>query len=82
MYVVLPRATLVSALDGSTVYKRFHTKETDIEEVHRRLADDLDAFCDTNDRQITRLIRGFAVSASALAVELVALVALLARTIT
>lgn len=82
VYVVLPRAALVSALDGSTVYERLHTEATDIEEVHRRLSYEVDAFCDKNDRQIKRLIRGFTVSASAVAVELVALVALLARTIT
>jgi hypothetical protein len=59
IYVVLPRSALVSALGGSTVYEQFHVQEMDIEEVHRRLADDLDT-CDTNDRQIDGLVRGFA----------------------
>jgi hypothetical protein len=81
IYVVVPRWALVSALGGSAIYEQLHTQQTDIEEVHRRLADDLDAFCDTNDREIDRLVRAFTVAAGALAVELIALVAVLARTI-
>jgi hypothetical protein len=81
IYVVLPRWAIVSAIGGSAVYEQLHTEETGIEEVHRHLAVDLDAFCDTNDRVIDGLVRAFAVSASALTVELVALVAVLARTI-
>jgi hypothetical protein len=81
VYVVMPRATLVSSLHGSAVYEQFHETATDLEEVHRRLAYDLDAFCDTNDRQLSRLVRAFAIVAAALGVELVALVAVLGRTI-
>jgi hypothetical protein len=81
IYVVLPRSALVSAIGGSTVYEQLHTQETNIEDVHLRLADDLDAFCDTNDREIDGLVRAFAVAAGALAVELVAFVVVLVRTI-
>jgi hypothetical protein len=78
--VVLPRKSLVSAIGGSSAYEQWYI-ETDIEEVHWRLAYNLSAFCDTNDREIGGLVRAFAVSAAALTVELVTLVAALARTI-
>jgi hypothetical protein len=81
IYVVLPRRALVSAIGGSRVYDQWDSEDASLDEVHWRLAYDLSAFCDANDRDIDRLVRAFAVSAAALTVELVALVAALARTI-
>lgn len=68
------------ALGGSAVYEQFYAVEGGTEEVHRRLAYDLDGFCESNDRLVDRLIRGFELAAGALSLELLALVALLART--
>lgn len=81
VYVLLPRDALVFAVGGSAVYEALYQAQGGIGEGHRQLAYDLDDFCDTNDRQIDRLIRGFELSAGALVVELLALVVLLARTI-
>ena len=78
---ILPRGELISAIGGSRAYAQWHISETNIEELHWRLAYNLSAFCDANDRQIDGLVRAFAVSAAALTLELVALVATLARTI-
>ena len=66
IYVVLPRRALVSAIGGSRVYDQWDSE---------------DASLDENDRDIDGLVRAFAVSAAALTVELVALVAALARRI-
>jgi hypothetical protein len=79
VYVLLPRKRFVFALIGSAVYEQFYGLEQ--EEVHRRLAYDLDRFWEQNDLQIVRLRQGVELAAFGLIVEVLALVALVADTI-
>jgi hypothetical protein len=79
VYVLLPRKRFVFALIGSAVYEHFYGLEQ--EEVHRRLAYDLDRFWEQNDLQIVRLRQGVELAAFGLIVEVLALVALVADTI-
>ena len=79
VYVLLPRKSFVFSLIGSAVYERFYGLER--EEVHRRLAYDLDRFWEDNDLRITKLRQGVQLAAAGLIVEVLALVALVADTI-
>jgi hypothetical protein len=81
VFVLLPRDRLIFALVGSAVYEQFYRLEGGQEEVHRRLAYDLDRFWEENDKRIRQLRRGFEVGATGLVVEVLALVALVADTI-
>jgi hypothetical protein len=81
VFVLLPRDRLIFALVGSAVYEHFYPLEGGQEEVHRRLAYDLDRFWEENDKRIRQLRRGFEVAPTGLVVEVLALVALVADTI-
>ena len=52
------------------------------DEVHRRLAYDLDRFWEENDLAIARLRQGVQIAAAGLMLEVLALVALVADTVT
>jgi hypothetical protein len=80
IYVLLPRKRFVFSLIGSAVYEQFYDLEQ--QEVHRRLAYDLDRFWESNDLQIARLRQGVQLAAAGLIIEVLALVALVADTIT
>jgi hypothetical protein len=79
VYVLLPRKSFVFSLIGSAVYEQFYGLEQ--EEIHRRLAYDLDRFWEENDLRITKLRQGVQLAAAGLIVEVLALVALVADTI-
>jgi hypothetical protein len=79
VYVLLPRKRFIFSLIGSAVYERFYDFERP--EIHRRLAYDLDRFWEENDLEIARLRRGVQLAAAGLIVEVLALVALVADTI-
>jgi len=81
VYVLLPRKGLIFALVGSVVYECLYGVEGGTEEVHRRLAYDLDRFWEDNDVKIRRLRVGFQLAAGGLIIEVLALVALVADTI-
>jgi hypothetical protein len=81
LYVLLPREGLIFALVGSAVYEQFYGLEGGEQEVHRRLAYDLDRFWEANDLKIRQLRRGFELATAGLVVEVLALVALVADTI-
>lgn len=79
VYVLLPRRRFVFSLIGSALYEQFYDLEQ--QEVHRRLAYDLDRFWEENDLEIARLRWGVQLAAAGLIVEVLALVALVADTI-
>jgi hypothetical protein len=79
VYVLLPRKRFIFSLIGSAVYEHFYGLEQ--EEIHRRLAYDLDRFWEANDLRIAKLRQGVQLSAAGLIVEVLALVALVADTI-
>jgi hypothetical protein len=79
VYVLLPRDKLIFSVIGSAVYEQFYGE--DLEEVHRRLAYELDRFWEGNNGRIRQIRDGFALAAAGLIVEVLALVALVADTI-
>jgi hypothetical protein len=81
VYVLLPKKGLVFSLVGSAVFERLFAVEGGMPEVHRRLAYDLDRFWEENDKKMRRLLRSFQLAASALVVEILALVALIVDTL-
>jgi hypothetical protein len=81
VFVLLPRDRLIFALVGSAVYEQFYALEGGQEEVHRRLAYDLDRFWEENDTRIRQIRSAFAVAATGLVIEVLALVAGVADTI-
>ena len=81
VFVLLPRDRLIFGLVGSAVYEQFYGLEGGQEEVHRRLAYDLDRFWEENDTRIRQLRLAFELAAVGLVVEVLALVALVADTI-
>jgi hypothetical protein len=79
VYVLLPRDRLIFSVIGSAVYEEFYGE--DLEEVHRRLAYELDRFWEGNNERIRQIRDAFALAATGLIVEVLALVALVADTI-
>lgn len=67
VYVLLPRKRFVFSLIGSALYERLYGLGMD--EVHRRLAYDLDRFWEENDVEIGRLRHGVQLAAAGLTVE-------------
>jgi hypothetical protein len=66
----------VFSLVGSGLYEGLHGVKNDLAEVFRRLAYDLDRFWESNDDQLQKLFRAFRLAAIRLAVEIVALIAM------
>jgi hypothetical protein len=82
VYVLLPkRDQFIFSPSGSGLYEGLYEFRDNLAEVYRRLAYDLDRFWDTNDQQLTRLLRAYRVGALALTVEILALVALVSDTL-
>lgn len=81
LYVLLPKRNLIFSLAGSRMYEELYEFRDDIEEVHRRLAYDLDRFREENDRTLQRLLWAFRVAAALLGVEVVLLLAGLGGTL-
>jgi hypothetical protein len=69
VYVLLPKSTFVFALAGGAVYEGLYEFRDDLEEVHRRLAYDLDAFWRANDAALAKLLKWFRLSVVTLALE-------------
>jgi hypothetical protein len=70
LYVLLPKKELVFSLIGSRTYEELYEFRENVEEVHRRLAYDLDRFWDANDSAMQGLLWWFRVATGALAAEI------------
>jgi hypothetical protein len=81
IYVLLPKRNLVFSLIGGEVYEVLYEFRDDVSEVHRRLAYDLDRFWETNDRVMQQLLWGFRISATALVLEILLLLASMTGTL-
>jgi hypothetical protein len=81
VYVLLPRNDLVFSLVGSAVYEQLFALRTEMNEVYRRLAYDLDRFWEANDATMVTLFRAFRIAAIALAAEIALLLASVAGTL-
>jgi hypothetical protein len=81
LYVLLPREGFVFALKGPALYEGLFEFRDDIDEVHRRLAYDLQRFWDANDELLRPVRNAFRLAAWALAAEVVALTLLVSGTL-
>jgi hypothetical protein len=72
---------LIFLLSGSLVCEELYEFREDMEEVHRRLAYDLDRFREQNDRILQWLLWAFRSAAASLGAEVVLLLAALAGTL-
>lgn len=77
IFILLPKRSFIFAAAGKDLYEGFYVVRSDMAEVYRRLAYDLHRFWDSNERKVRRLSRVFALAAGSLAVEILALAALL-----
>lgn len=76
IYVLLPKKSLVFSLEGVTIYERLHEYRDDIAEVYRWLTYELRQFWQANDERMRRILLAYRVAASGLALEMMALGAL------
>jgi hypothetical protein len=81
LFVLLPKRDLVFALVGPRVYEELFEFRHDMSEVYRRLAYDVDRFCDANDRKMQRFFRGVHIAVWALVLEVVFLLAAVSDTL-
>jgi hypothetical protein len=70
IYVLLPKAGLIFALDAPVTYAALYPLRDDEHEVHRRLASWLQTFRGRNGRSIRWLTRAFGLAGFALLVEI------------
>jgi hypothetical protein len=70
VYVLLPKAGLIFALDAPQVYEALYDVHADQAEVHRRLAYWVQTFRLENQGAIVRMTRAFGAAAGTLLVEL------------
>lgn len=70
LYVLLPKRERVFSLIGSRTYEELYEFRENLEEVHRRLAYDLDRFWDANNSTLRGLLSWFRVATAALAAEI------------
>ena len=81
LYVLLPKRDLVFSLKGSKLYEELSEFGNDHDEVHRRLAYDLDRFWDENDPKLVRARFWFRIAVVALAAEVALLLISLGATL-
>lgn len=73
LFVLLPREGFVFAINGPEVYERLFAFREDPDELHRRLAYDLQRFWDGNEGRLHGVRQAFTFAAYALGVEVLAL---------
>jgi hypothetical protein len=77
VFILLPNKNLVFAATGSRVYEGLYPVRKDIGEVYRRLTYDLQAFWESNEKEMLWLSRAFTVAAGALVAEILSLTVLI-----
>jgi hypothetical protein len=73
----MPKENLFFSEAGAGLYEGLYEVRSDIAEVYRRLAYELDRFWDSNDATILKLSRTYRLAASALVIEILSLAVLL-----
>jgi hypothetical protein len=82
VFILIPRrGHFTFSLSGPGIYEALYEVREDLAEVYRRLAYDLLGFWDANDAQLQPLFRAYRLGATALVVEILALIALVSGTI-
>lgn len=77
VYILMPKENLFFSEAGAGLYEGLYEVRSDIAEVYRRLAYELDRFWDSNDETIVKLSRTYRLAASALVIEILSLAVLL-----
>ena len=82
LFVLLPRDGFVFSVSGPEIYEELYELRDDVDELHRRLAYELQRFWNRNDRPPRHRFGGrSAIAASALAAEVIALLVLASDTL-
>jgi hypothetical protein len=81
VFVLLPKRNLAFAESGAHLYEGLYALRTDMSEVYRRLAYELDRHWTSNDQQIGWLTRAYTVATIAAVLELLLLAVLTASSI-
>lgn len=71
VYILLPKRNLVFAAAAADFYAGFYEMRSDMTEVYRRLAYDVDSLWASNDNEIRRLSRTFLLAAGSFIIEVV-----------
>jgi hypothetical protein len=71
VFILLPKRNLVFAAAAADFYAGFYDLRSDMAEVYRRLAYDVDHLWDSNEREIRRLSWTFVLAAISLVIEIV-----------
>lgn len=83
VYILLPKQDRFTfGLSGPGMYEGLYAIRTDLPEVYRRMAYDLDRFWGANDRELTKLFRLYRIAAGALVLEVVLFVGVVSDTLT
>jgi hypothetical protein len=81
VFILIPKEGLNFSGEGADVYAGLYEVRSDIAEVYRRLAYELDCFWSSNNDAIVKIARGHKIVAGALVIEVVSLAALLGDSI-
>ncbi len=73
----MPKENLFFSEAGAGLYEGLYDVRSDIAEVYRRLAYELDRFWDSNDKTVVKLSHTYRFAAGALVVEILSLAVLL-----
>lgn len=71
VFILLPKTNLVFAAAATDFYEGFYDLRSDMTEVYRRLAYDVDHLWDSNENEIRRLSWAFVLAAGSFVVEVV-----------
>ncbi len=77
VFVLLPNKNLAFTARGPGIYEGFYAFRRDMAEVYRRLAYDLQAFWESNEKEMRWVSRVFTLAAGALVTEILTLAVLL-----
>jgi hypothetical protein len=78
LFVLLPKSGLIFAAGGRGIFEGFYAIRQDMADVYRHLVYELQAYWESNDREMLWLSRAFTVAAAALVAEVLSLGSLLA----
>lgn len=71
VFILLPKRKLVFAAAAADFYAAFYDLRSDMTEVYRRLAYDVDYLWDSNENEIRRMSWAFVLAAGSLVIEIV-----------
>src|ERR1043165_1049782 len=73
IFILLPKTNLIFAASGLGIYKSFYELREEMADVYRHLVYDLQAYWDSNNREMLWLSRAFTLASAALVAEVLSL---------